>query len=118
MKGTCPPSADSGQVPKAKEDKLTKGSPRGRTSLTKGVYPERNEGGQAHKGSPQNRKAEIKRGLTGLPSFHELVQNEVKEGKLTKVLPEPRIRLKKGTMTRSPFLIWLPGQDSNLQPSG
>jgi hypothetical protein len=24
LKGTCPPSADSGQVPKVKEDKLTK----------------------------------------------------------------------------------------------
>jgi hypothetical protein len=48
VKGTCPPSADSGQVPKAKEYRLTK------------VLP-----------------------VTGLPSLHELVQNEVKEGKLT-----------------------------------
>jgi hypothetical protein len=51
VKGTYPPSADSGQVPKAKEDKLTK------------VLS-----------------------VTGLPSLHELVQNEVKEDKLTKVL--------------------------------
>ena len=50
-KGARLPSADSGQVPKVKGDRLTK------------VLP-----------------------VTGLPSLHELVQNEVKEGKLTNIL--------------------------------
>jgi len=45
------------------------------------------------------------------PSANSGQVPESKEGKLTKVLPEPRIRLKKGTITRSPFPIWLPGVD-------
>jgi hypothetical protein len=78
VKGTCPPSADSGQVPKAKEDKLTKVLSR-------------------------TGKQKSKRGLTGLPSLHELVQNEVKEGKLTNILAlTGNKNLKRGPLM-SPF---------------
>jgi hypothetical protein len=71
----------------------------------------------------------------GLPSPRELVLNEMKEGKLTKVLPEAGLpslhsgqahkgsrphrksKFKRG-LKKTPFEFWLPGQDSNLQPSG
>jgi len=62
-KGACPPSADSGQVPETEEDKLPEAlSSRGRTSFLKGTCPERNEGGQAHRGSLHDRKTKFKRG--------------------------------------------------------
>ena len=79
----------------------------GRTSLAKGACPERIEGGQAHKRSRLHRKSKFKRDLAGLHSLRELVLNEVKEGKLTKILSMTGIKNFKGDQV-VPFKILAP----------